>query len=115
MSDITAPDYSRLLQSYMWQDYDLAPRFPKLVDFLDLGCQSRGAAPPPEEIAEKQKRIGEHLGKALKRIGWEVWTEERFVLSDPTHGMQHECPSHCSTEEQAWEWAACRLCFRFKD
>ena len=29
------PDYPRLLQSYVWQDYDLALEFPKLVDFLD--------------------------------------------------------------------------------
>jgi uncharacterized protein Usg len=29
------PDYPRFLQSYIWQDYDLAPKFPKLVDFLD--------------------------------------------------------------------------------
>jgi uncharacterized protein Usg len=29
------PDCPRLLQSYIWQDYDLAPSFPKLVDFLD--------------------------------------------------------------------------------
>ena len=29
------PDYPRLLQSYNWQDYDVAPEFPKLVDFLD--------------------------------------------------------------------------------
>ena len=28
------PDYPRLLQSYIWQDYDLHPRFPKLKDFL---------------------------------------------------------------------------------
>jgi uncharacterized protein Usg len=28
------PDHPRLLQSYIWQDYDLAPRFPKLTDFL---------------------------------------------------------------------------------
>jgi uncharacterized protein Usg len=28
------PDYPRLLQSYIWQEYDLAPRFPKLTDFL---------------------------------------------------------------------------------
>jgi hypothetical protein len=26
------PDYPRLLQGYMWQDYDLALNFPKLVD-----------------------------------------------------------------------------------
>ena len=29
------PDYPRLLQSYIWQDYDVALEFPKLVDFLD--------------------------------------------------------------------------------
>jgi uncharacterized protein Usg len=29
------PDLPRLLQSYVWQDYDVAPKFPKLVDFLD--------------------------------------------------------------------------------
>jgi uncharacterized protein Usg len=28
------PDHRSLLQSYVWQDYDLAPRFPKLTDFL---------------------------------------------------------------------------------
>jgi uncharacterized protein Usg len=30
------PDYPALLQSYIWQDYDAAPRFPKLRDFLDF-------------------------------------------------------------------------------
>ena len=30
------PDHQRLLQSYIWQDYDLAPRFPKLIEFLDF-------------------------------------------------------------------------------
>jgi len=30
------PDHPKLLQSYIWQDYDLAPRFPKLTDFLDF-------------------------------------------------------------------------------
>ena len=30
------PDHLRLLQSYVWQDYDLAPRFPKLIEFLDF-------------------------------------------------------------------------------
>jgi uncharacterized protein Usg len=28
------PDYPALLQSYVWQDYDIAPRFPKLLEFL---------------------------------------------------------------------------------
>ena len=25
------PDHRNLLQSYVWQEYDLAPRFPRLV------------------------------------------------------------------------------------
>lgn len=30
------PDHPALLQSYIWQDYDLHPRFPKLKAFLDF-------------------------------------------------------------------------------
>lgn len=30
------PDYPALLQSYIWQEYDVAPRFPKLKGFLDF-------------------------------------------------------------------------------
>jgi uncharacterized protein Usg len=29
------PDHPSLLQAYIWQDYDLHPRFPKLAAFLD--------------------------------------------------------------------------------
>lgn len=28
------PDHPRILQSYLWQDYDLAPAFPELNRFL---------------------------------------------------------------------------------
>jgi len=30
------PDHPALLQSYIWQEYDLHPRFPKLRGFLDF-------------------------------------------------------------------------------
>lgn len=30
------PDHPSLLQTYVWQNYDLAPRFPVLRDFLDF-------------------------------------------------------------------------------
>jgi uncharacterized protein Usg len=30
------PDHPGLIQSYLWQDYDLSPRFPKLSRFLDF-------------------------------------------------------------------------------
>ena len=29
------PDFPALLQTYVWQDYDLAPEFPTLLGFLD--------------------------------------------------------------------------------
>ena len=30
------PDHRDLLQVFVWQDYDLAPRFPRLIKFLDF-------------------------------------------------------------------------------
>jgi uncharacterized protein Usg len=30
------PDHPRLLQTYVWQEYDLWPRFPTLTRFLDF-------------------------------------------------------------------------------
>jgi uncharacterized protein Usg len=34
------PDHPRILQSYVWQDFDLAPDFPVLRRFLDFWEQS---------------------------------------------------------------------------
>jgi uncharacterized protein Usg len=30
------PDHPHLLQTYLWQDYDLAPKFPVLVKFIEF-------------------------------------------------------------------------------
>ncbi len=30
------PDHPHLLQTFIWQHYDLAPKFPKLYGFLDF-------------------------------------------------------------------------------
>ena len=30
------PDRPHILQSYIWQDYDIAPKFPVLTSFLDF-------------------------------------------------------------------------------
>jgi uncharacterized protein Usg len=30
------PDHPSLLQTYVWQDYDIHPRFPRLMEFLDF-------------------------------------------------------------------------------
>jgi uncharacterized protein Usg len=34
------PDHPALLQSFVWQDYDLSPKFPKLKKFLDFWTQN---------------------------------------------------------------------------
>jgi uncharacterized protein Usg len=38
------PDHPALLQSYIWQDYDLFPRFPELRKFLDFWVGSLDGA-----------------------------------------------------------------------
>ena len=35
------PDHPALLQSYIWQDYDLAPKFPVLIEFPDMATARR--------------------------------------------------------------------------
>ncbi len=30
------PDHPRFLQTFVWQDYDVAPRYPRLSDFLNF-------------------------------------------------------------------------------
>lgn len=34
------PDHPAFLQSYIWQEYDLAPKFPILTKFLDFWHQN---------------------------------------------------------------------------
>jgi len=34
------PDYSQIIQSYIWQEYDLHPEFPELRKFLDFWMRS---------------------------------------------------------------------------
>lgn len=34
------PDHPQLMQSYIWQDYDQHPRFPKLIGFLEFWARN---------------------------------------------------------------------------
>ncbi|PWB92249.1 protein usg [Methylocystis sp. MitZ-2018] len=34
------PDYPKIIQSYIWQEYDLHPEFPELRKFLDFWMRS---------------------------------------------------------------------------
>jgi len=48
------PDHPKLLQSYLWQDYDLAPRFPKLKEFLDFWCANLDGALYSVSVAHRR-------------------------------------------------------------
>ena len=61
------PDHRNLLQSYIWQEYDLAPRFPRLVEFLDFWTRNLDA--PLAEVRVAHKEL---IGSAeLRMIGAE--------------------------------------------
>ena len=38
------PDHPWLLQSYVWQEYDLCPKFPELQRFLEFWCSKLDGA-----------------------------------------------------------------------
>lgn len=48
------PDHPAIIQSYVWQDYDLAPKFPKLVDFLTFWAESLDGPLYRIRVAHKQ-------------------------------------------------------------
>ena len=47
------PDHPVLLQSFVWQQYDLAPEFPKLAGFLDHWRREIEAALHSVRVAHK--------------------------------------------------------------
>lgn len=48
------PDHPALLQSFVWQDYDLHPRFPKLANFLEFWSKNLDGELYRVRIAHKQ-------------------------------------------------------------
>jgi uncharacterized protein Usg len=48
------PDHQTLLQSYIWQEYDLAPKFPELHRFLDFWQKNLDGPIHQVRVASKQ-------------------------------------------------------------
>ncbi len=48
------PDHPALLQSFLWQHYDMAPNFPRLVQFLDYWRARLDGPLHSVEIAHKR-------------------------------------------------------------
>src|SRR3712207_9332944 len=49
------PDHPKLLQTYIWQEYDLAPKFPVLHDFLAFW--SRELEGPLHSVRSEERRV----------------------------------------------------------
>ena len=49
------PDHRSILQTFLWQDYDLAPRFPELEKFLDFW--NRELAGPIFKVEVSHRRL----------------------------------------------------------
>ena len=49
------PDYPALLQTYVWQEYDLAPQFPELRRFLEFW--QRELEGPLRSVTVAHKRL----------------------------------------------------------
>jgi uncharacterized protein Usg len=63
------PDHPSLLQSYIWQDYDVHPRFPKLRTFLEFWTRNLDGKLFGVRVAHK-KLI---TPAELRIVGGEFW------------------------------------------
>lgn len=48
------PDHPSLLQSFIWQNYDVAPRFPRLISFLDFWSHNLDGMLSEVRVAHRQ-------------------------------------------------------------
>jgi len=56
------PDHPGLLQSFLWQEYDLAPKFPELRKFLDFWTHKLDAPLHSVLLADKKLISAEEIG-----------------------------------------------------
>ncbi len=61
------PDHPSLLQTYVWQDYDLAPEFPGLRRFLDFWQRELDGPLRSVTVAHKRLiRAGEYRAVSME-------------------------------------------------
>lgn len=61
------PDHPAILQSYVWQEYDLAPKFPELERFLDFWDRELAGPIHSVEVAHK-KLVGAQEWKTVSGV-----------------------------------------------
>ncbi len=61
------PDHPTFLQTFLWQNYDLAPKFPELEKFLDFWNRELDGPIHSVEVAHK-KLIGPNEWRAVNGL-----------------------------------------------
>lgn len=61
------PDHPAILQTYLWQSYDLAPKFPELEKFLDFWDRELEGPIFKVEVAHKTL-VGPNEWRAVKSL-----------------------------------------------
>ncbi len=62
------PDYPSLLQSFVWQDYDLAPRFPVLGKFLNFWEENLDGKVHSVNVGSKKLVAGDKIRHAAAQL-----------------------------------------------
>ena len=62
------PDHPSLLQTYVWQNYDMFPKFPALKDFLAFWQEKLDG---PLLFGDRRAFQADQAGRAARR-GWRV-------------------------------------------
>lgn len=65
------PDHPRFLQTFIWQDYDIAPEFPVLIKFLAF-WQKKLDGPLHSVVVGHTKLV---KPAEIKTIGGEFWLQ----------------------------------------
>ena len=61
------PDFRDILQTFIWQDYDIAPKFPRLIKFLDFWSKNLDGPLTSVRVAH----TGIVGARELRHIGYE--------------------------------------------
>ena len=62
------PDYPSLLQSFVWQDYDLSPKFPALSKFLNFLEENLDGKVHSVKVGSKKIVTGEEIRHAAAQL-----------------------------------------------
>ena len=89
------PDHPHLLQSFLWQQLDLAPRYPELRRFLDFWARN----PDTEDAtaAERQAR-----SRAFKKALGEIARQARLGFIDEIERRNRETRLDALKERSRW-------------